>query len=102
MARVENPDLIESRRKAIFVLFPYAVWQERVGDHPITDEFLDVVRVSNVGSFIAYQITTLLRKADPHFPNRLVTLMSPYVDWGRESDTNTVARCAEVVAVAYT
>jgi len=81
MARVEDLDLIESRRKDIHALFPYAVCQER--DRRMVDAFLNIVRVPQVRRFMAERIVTLLYNAGPDFPDRVVTLVSPYARWGQ-------------------
>jgi len=103
MARVEHLDRIKSKRKAIIALFPYAVRWERDGDHRMVDALLGVVRVPKVGPFMAQPIATLLGGAGPDFPSRFVTLMSPYADWGPESNTKTVTRwAAAALEVPYT
>jgi len=103
MAQVGDRDQIWFKRKAIIALLPYLVWQERVGDHIMTDAFLGVVRVPNVGKFMAKPISTLLREAGPDFPNRVIILTSPHADWGQEPNTNTITRWAEAaLAVPYT
>jgi len=103
MAWVGDLDQIESKHKAIIVLLPYLVWGEQVGDRRMTDAFLGVVRVQNVGEFMAQPIARLLGEAGPDFPNRVMTLMSPHADWWRRGpNANTVTRWAEAaLAVPY-
>ena len=104
MARVGDPDQIESKRKALITLLSYSILRERVGDHRMTDAFLCVVRVPNVGKFMVQSITNLLGEAGPDFPNRAMALMSPHVDWWYQGlNANTVTRWAEAaLAVPYT
>jgi len=103
MARVGDLGQIKSKHKAIIALLPYSLWRERDGDRRMMDALLGVVRVPNVGEFMAEPIATLLREAGPDFPNRVMTLMSPHADWlylGRNA--NTVTRWAEAaLAVSY-
>jgi len=103
MARVGDLDRIECKRKAIIALLPYSVWRERVGDHRMTDAILGIVRVPNVGVFMAQSISTLLRGGGPDFPNRVMILMSPYANWWFWTpNANTVTQWAEAaLAVPY-
>ena len=105
MAQAEDPDQIESKHKAIFTLFPYAVQQEQSGDNRMVDALLAIIKVpsSRIFMFMAQPIAMLLGKADPNFPNRLMTLMSPYADWELVSNTDTVTQWAAAAsAVPYT
>jgi len=103
MARVEDLNRIKSKRKAIVTLFQYVVWRGRDGNHRMIDTFLGFARTPKVGAFMTQPIATLLSEAGPDFPNRVVTLMSPYADWGQESNTNTITRwAAAALEVQYT
>jgi len=104
MAEVENVDEILSKCKAITGLFPYAVYRERDGDQRMVDAFLGIIRAPKIGTLLADTITTtLFEEASPDFPNRVVTLLSPYAYWGSKSDPNSVTRWATAaLAVPYT
>jgi len=104
MARwIGDLDQFKFKPKAVIALLPYAVRQERVGGHRMSDAFSRVARAPMVETFMAQSIATLLSEAGPDYPNLLVTFMSPYAYWGLGSDTSTVTRWAEaVLAVPYT
>jgi len=103
MARVGDLDQIKSKRKAIIALLPYAAWRERAGDRRMADACLGVITDPSLGWSVGVQIVVLVSEAGPDFPNRLVTLLSPYAYWGFAPGPNTVTRWAEAaLAVPYT
>ena len=105
MARIADPDQIWSKRKVIIALFPYVVWQDRLGDgdYGMVDAFSGIIRAPEMVALLTEQITTLFEEASPDPPNRGVTLMSPHVDWGQVSNRNTVTWwAAAALAVPYT
>jgi len=104
MARVENLDQIKSKRKAIIAVFPFAAWRERGGDHRMVDAFSGVFRVPDVVRFMARPIATLLKEECPDYPDWIVTLVSPHIDWGTSGlNGNAVAWwAAAALAVPYT
>jgi len=104
MARVADQDQILSKRKAISALFPYALWLERGGDHRMADAYLGIVRVPRVGRAVPHQIVTLFNEARPDLPNRVMTLMSPYIPWELWSDKDTLVTqwAAAALAAPYT
>jgi len=81
MVSAEDPQPLRSGRKAITVLFPYAVWQEQDGRHEMLAIFLRAARASNYTGFAWHHVqpfvNTLLSKADP----RTLLLASPHVPW---------------------
>ena len=92
MARAEGPYEIRSKFKAIVALFPYAAWRQRGGDHRMVEAFLGVFNVPDVVPFMGRSITMLLGDVCPGYPNWVVTLVSPHIDWwGWGLDGNTVA-----------
>ena len=105
MARVEDPDRIKSKRKALIALFPYAVWRERGGDRRMLDAYSNIFMDPIARELVGKSIVTRLGEASPNSPNWVVTLMLPYADWGwmlRENQ-NTVTRWASAaLAVPYT
>ena len=105
MARVEDPDQIKSKRKALIALFPYAVWLERGGDCRVFDAYFDIFAAPKLRMIVAEPIIMLLDEANPNSPNWVVTLMLPYTDWGWEfmDNQNAVTRWAgAALAVSYT
>jgi hypothetical protein len=48
-----------SKRKAITVLFPYAIWQEQDGQHKVFDVCLHAARASKQEDFLWYHIREL-------------------------------------------
>jgi len=105
VACVGDTRQIEPKFKAVVALFPYAVWRERGGDNRMVDALMGIVRDPNVRMFIARPIATLLTKADSDFPNWVVILVSPYVEWGHyhSSEEDMVNLwAAAALAVPYT
>ena len=95
MVEFKNLFHIQSKRKAVTALFPYAVRRERDGEHRMIDAFLDAARTSgsttHLWDVIRPFIPTLFDQACP----RTVVLTSPHVPWHRElHDGNAVARWA--------
>jgi hypothetical protein len=80
---VEGGDhnLLQSKRKAITTLLPYAIWQERDGRPELLDTFLRAVRASEEWAFTWHHIgkygSALLHEATPH---ATVSLL-PYIPW---------------------
>jgi len=103
MVQAEDLGRIRSKRKAIVAVFPYAAWLERGGDPKMVDVFSGVFRVPNVVQFMAQPIITLLDVC-PDYPNLVVTLVSPYFDWGTSGfNGNTVTWwAAAALATPYT
>ena len=81
MLTAEDSQSLRSGRKAITALFPYAVRQERNGQHEMIAIFLRAARASNFTGFMWHHVrpfvNTLLDKADP----RTILLISPHVPW---------------------
>jgi len=100
MARIEDVDQINSKGKAIAALFPYAVWCDRGGDHRMFDTYLGMVKVPGVGRAITQPIQTLFYEARPNPPNRVVTLVSPYIFWNHWGNKDTVAWWAAAALAA--
>ena len=104
MARVEDLGRVGSKRKAIVTLFPYAVWRERCGDHRMVDAYLGIVKIPGSPVFLIDPIATLFGEANPDPPNRVVTLMSPYAEWGSQwfRGSEVTRWGAAALAVSYT
>lgn len=90
MSRAGDTDQIRSKHKAITAFFPYAVWQERCGNHTLLDAFLGAARAFNpmwrlidwdkfMWKAIRPFINTLFDEVSPNSLNWVVTLVSPYV-----------------------
>jgi len=104
MARVKDQDKIESKRKALVTLFPYAVRLERGGDRRMFDAYFDIFMVPGAGEFVFRPIFRLLDGASPSSPNWAVTLMLPFARWGlSRCDPNSVTGwVGAVLAVSHT
>ena len=105
MARIEDLSWqIWSKRKALIALFPYVVWQDRLGggDHRMVDAFLCITRCPYTVEFMTGPITTLLAEANS--TNRVVTLLSPYADWNtrRLSESTVTWWASAASAIPYT
>ena len=103
MVRIEDSDQIWSKRKALIALFPYFVWQDRGGADRMVDAFLGITRSPKIGGFMTEPITTLLAEANS--TNRVVTLLSPYANWGtwrRLSESTVTWWAASASTIPYT
>ena len=82
MVEAEDICLLQSKRKAITALLPYAVWRERDGQPEILDTILHAARASRTSAFmwrhIIQSVSTLLSGASP----RAIVLASPHIPWG--------------------
>lgn len=89
-----DTDLIQGRRKAISVLFPYAVFLERRGQQGMIDAFSRVARASNYWTFMRRHvkpfIITLFSEPDPPSLNWLLGLISPRILWHNQSHINSI------------
>ena len=105
MARVNDPDQIESKRDALIALFPYAVRWERGGDRRMFDAYSDIFMVSRAKQLVGGPIVALLDEASPNSPNWVVALMLPYEDWGpklRNIQNAVTGWAVAAFAVPYT
>jgi len=59
IARTEDLGQIQSKCKAIYALFPYAIRRERGGDHWMADAFLGIARSPKIGTLMTQAITAL-------------------------------------------
>ena len=82
MAQDQDPDQIESKRKALTALFPYAVRWEQGGDNRMFNAYSDTLMVPKARELVVEPIVMLLDEASPNSPNWVVTLMLPYTEWG--------------------
>ena len=85
MVKAADPRLIRSRRKAISVLFPYAVHLARRGQREMLDTFSRVARVSDSEHFMWHHIRpfimTLFGGPSPPSLNWVLGLISPHKLW---------------------
>ena len=96
-AEAEDRSPLQSKRKAIIALLPYAVLQERDGQSEMFDAIIHATRASGmVWHRIAQSVSTLLSVASP----RAIILVSLYFhrDWLQEGDV--IQRWAEAASVA--
>ena len=107
MAEADDRHLLQSKRKAISTLLPYAVWQERDGQPEMFDTILRAVRASRMSKFIWHHVdrsfSTLLSGASP----RAIVLGSPHIPYdrliNRRDGGNVIQRWATTAsAVPYT
>ena len=81
MAEAEDYRPLQSKRKAITALLPYAVWQERDGQPEMLDTILRAVRASRMTEFmwrhIDQFVSTLFSEASPC----AIVLVSPHIRW---------------------
>ena len=87
-AMIQTGDLraLQSKRKAISALLPYAVWQERDRGPEMLDTLLSAARASRMLKFmwdrVGQYAGRLLSKATP----RAVVLISPHIPWSWSTD----------------
>jgi len=104
MADAQDYHLIQSKRKAINALLPYAVYQEHAGEPGILDAFLCAARASKLLKFewshTRKYTGTLLTKASP----RAIILASPHIHWGALTDRGDLVQqwAAATSAVPHT
>ena len=93
MAEAADSDLIRSRRKAISVLFPYAVLLARRGQWEMVDAFSRVARASDSLHFmwrcIKPFIMTLFDKPNPPSLKWVLGLISPHQLWHDRPHNNS-------------
>jgi len=104
LAEAEDDHSLQSKRKAITTLLPYAVWQERDGRPEMLDAFLHPARASREKQLTwnrTEQATaTLLSEGTP----RAIVLVLPHVLWDQLADGgDLVKRWATAASViSYT
>jgi len=110
---VEAGDLIAiySKRKAISALLPYAIRLPGDGQQKMIGALSGTHRTSIFTDFVwdcvELRMTVLLNEPRTPSPDRVITLVSPYLDWNKYNfDRNTVTRWSTAVlatlAVPYT
>ena len=79
MAESEDYRPLQSKRKAIIAILPYAVWRERDGQPEMFDMILYAVRASRMSEFmwryVGRSVRTLFSVASP----RAIVLASPHI-----------------------
>ena len=104
MTKAKDHHLLQSKCKAISVLLPYAVWQERDGKPDMFDAILHAIEASRMLRFVWYHVdqfvSTLLSEASP----RAIVLMLPHIPWHRLIDKEDLAQqwVATASAIPYT
>ena len=94
-----DPNPIHSKRKAISVLLPYAVFLEQSGEQRMVDAISHAVRATRPKIFIWYHvkpfIAAMFKKPNPPSLNWVLGLISPHMPWDDKLyDENMVARQA--------
>jgi len=85
IVRADDQQLLHDKRKAISSLFPYVLWQDRVGQEDMFDTLLRAVMTSNSEQFIWHcvkpYIPRLSNELSPPSLNQVIVLASPHVSW---------------------
>ena len=84
MVEAGDPDPIVSKRMAICALLPYAIFLEQGGQQETVNAITHAARASASHWFMdptRLYVTTLYQRPNPPRLNRLITLISPHVDW---------------------
>ena len=93
MVKAADPRLIQSRRKAISALFPYAVNLARRGQREMLDVFSRVARASDSSHFMWHRTgpftKTLFDKPNPPSLNWVLELISPHKLWHDQPHDNS-------------
>ena len=104
IAEVEDHPQLQSKRKAISALLPYAVWQERDGQPEMLDTILRASRASGMLRFIWHRVSgfvsILLSEASP----RAIALALPHIPWHQLADRGDLIQqwAASAAVVPYT
>ena len=100
MAEAEDYHSLQSKRKAISALLPYAVWRERDGQPEMLDVILHAARASRMFRFmwchVDQFVSTLFSEASP----RAIALVSPYIPWDRLTDRGDLVQWWAETALA--
>ena len=111
MAETADPIAIFDKRKAISAILPYAIRLAGGGQQRMVDVFSRVARASNSGEFMWHcvepLVVALFDEPNTPSPDRVITLVSPYLNWGNfHFDQNIVTRWSTAalatLAVPYT
>ena len=85
MAEDPDPVLINSKRKAISALFPYAVFLEQGGQRRMVDAISNAAKATRSRKFMWYRakpfITAMFNKPNPPSLSWILGLVSPRVHW---------------------
>ena len=105
MVKAPNPYQIQSRRKPISVLFPYAVLLGRRGQRRMLDAFSRVAAAADSGAFMWHHVkpsvVTLFGMPNPPSLNWVLGLTSPRVLWHNRLHDNCVIAW-QAAAPSYT
>ena len=92
MAEAEDYHPLQSKRKAITALLPWAVWRERDGKPEMFDIILRATGASRMSPFMWCHVdqftSTLLSEASP----RAIVLASPHILWYKLRDEGDLVR----------
>lgn len=110
MVRAANPGPIFSKRKAISILLPYAIFLEQGGQQGMVDAISRAARVSDSDDKpfmwhpVILYISRLFEQRSPTSLNRVIALISPFVPWdGALNNKVAVTRWAAAAsAIPYT
>jgi len=109
MAQTEDRQLLHAKRKAINSLFPYVLWQDRVGRQTMFGVLSRAAMTSDHEQFIWHRVYRSIYTPSNNHPgppclDLVITLGSPHVYWNEvQHDENMVTRwAAAATAVTYT
>ena len=107
MAEGNDHSLLESKRKAVSALLPYAVWRERDGNYEMLDTILRVARASRMLRFVWDCVGQYAGRLFSGASPRAVVLISSHIPWGRSTGGGDrkalLQRCAAAAfEVSYT
>lgn len=101
MAESGDPCKIQSKRKVITALFPYAVWRERGGEREMIEAFLSAVKATCTTTSLWHPIMPFISALFSAARPGTVLLTSPHVPWDRElEDTSAVTEWASAASEA--
>ena len=81
MAEAEDHRPLQSKRKAVSALLPYAVWRERDGQPEVFDTILYAARASKMYMFTWSHVSRFVSTRLPNASPRAIVLASPQVSW---------------------
>ena len=104
MVEAEDHRPLQSKRKAITVLLPYAVLRERDGEPEMFDSILHAARGSRMSGFAWRYITRFVSTVFSQASPRAIVLASPYIPWGRLTERGDLIQwwAATASAIPYT
>jgi len=106
MVQAKDQQLLHAKRKAISGLFPYVLWQDRVGQRAMRGALLHVMTANSeqfVWHYIQPYIARLSNDTSPHSLDQGIVLGSSHVSWRNEQcyESMVIRWAAAASAVPY-